>query len=116
MVGKMGERLHSLSPCRHVRGENLWENHIVSPRTSPHEHWGLGWMWVMMALETANAGSRASWGGQGHVEQPSASGDGYGAGPACGMGYEGGLGPIGGKRVGGTPAVLGDSVGVTEEG
>jgi hypothetical protein len=37
-----------------------------------------------------------------------------GVGPACGMGYGGGLGPIDGKGAGGTPAVPGDTVGETK--
>ena len=28
MVGKMGERLHSLSPCRQQRGESLMSPHV----------------------------------------------------------------------------------------
>ncbi len=37
-----------------------------------------------------------------------------GVGPACGMGYGRGLGPIDGKGAGGTSAVPGDTVGETE--
>jgi hypothetical protein len=37
-----------------------------------------------------------------------------GVGITCGMGYRGGLGPIGGRRARGTPAVSGDIVGETE--
>ncbi len=111
MVEKMGERLHSLSPCRHVPwGKSVGEPYSVSTHLPPSAL-GVG----MDVGDDGECGVEGVVGGQGHVEQPSASGDGYGSGPACGMGYGGGLGPIGGKRAGDTPSVLGDGVGVTEE-
>jgi hypothetical protein len=79
-------------PVGMFRGGNLWENHIASPRTSPQVHWGLGWMWVMMA----NAGSRASWGGRGTLNNQVRPA--MGTGPARPVGW--GMGEGSGRSAG----------------
>ena len=48
VVGNGGESPYGLSPRGQIRGENLREDILpsVSPRTSPHVHWGLGRKWA----------------------------------------------------------------------
>jgi hypothetical protein len=64
MVGKMVERLNSLSPGGHFRGGDVREDIALSPRTSPHVNYlGVGMEVGDEGAEHGDCGFDSVWGG-----------------------------------------------------